>query len=196
MRYRLLIGVATLLALIGLSYYVTYKPWNLWVQSPPYGWLGLNWHKQVSFSEATALYAAGFTQVRFDLRTRSLLFNIDLPKPLACIELKGVSRVVTDQGLLASDLYAQSICVDRIRVNQWNEETRHLVERLLALGYDVDRVECSRGIYVVTGRRDCGPGTIKVIGSNIDRLEQIKPYWNDCTYKEYRLLYDSGAVLR
>jgi len=30
----------------------------------------------------------------------------------------------------------------------------------------------------------------------LDKLDVIKEFWTDCQYHEYRLLYDSGAVLK
>jgi len=48
----------------------------------------------------------------------------------------------------------------------------------------------------VEKQRQCGKGVIKLTMANLDKLGVIKEFWADCQYHEYRLLYDSGAVLK
>ncbi|HOK24633.1 MAG TPA: hypothetical protein PLX47_04140, partial [Coprothermobacter proteolyticus] len=116
--------------------------------------------------------------------------------PEGCVVVNGDTLVVVGAKTIEGDLYSAKVLKGCVTVDTWDESRRKVTNALKAQGITPIAIKFSDGFFEVTGKRQCGNGVIKVTMENLDKLGFIKQFWGDCQYHEYRLLYDSGAVLK
>jgi hypothetical protein len=198
MRYKVLLWLGVLLVVffVAFAFYITYKPWTLVFNAPEYSNFSTFKTAAKSFKDVIAHFVPGITQVKIDFKSRSVLMNVVLPKPKGCASLKGIDYVVTGSTLMESKYYSKDALNNCVQVDAWDNEHERIIATMQNNGIVPVSVRYVEGIYEVKGKRQCGMGTIKVTLQNLDKVKLIMKYWPDCHYTEYRLLYDTGAVLK
>jgi hypothetical protein len=190
------VGVVLLVLFVGLAFFISFKPWKLTITAPSYSMFPNSRVLEKNFSEIVPYYIHGITKVKIDIKDREVSMNIVLPKPDGCIILNGETFVLTGSSTFSSKYYDKSVLSGCIKVDSWDKEHLSVMKTMLANGILPVSIIYDNGIYEVEAMRKCGLGLIKVTTDNLDKVSKITKYWPDCRYKEYRLLYDTGAVLR
>ncbi|HAR39946.1 MAG TPA: hypothetical protein DCR68_01015 [Coprothermobacter sp.] len=197
MRYSMVVaGIILLVVFVGSAYFVTYKPWMFVFNVPEYSNYEKSWSGQKNLKEIVGFYVPGMSTVQFDLRKRQISMNLVLTKPEGCVVVNGDTLVFVGAKTIEGDLYSAKVLKECVTVDAWDESRMKVTNALKAQGITPIAIKFSDGFFEVTGKRQCGNGVIKVTVENLDKLGFIKDFWGDCQYHEYRLLYDSGAVLK
>lgn len=190
------VGTILLVAFIGIAYFATYKPWSFVFNVPEYSKYEKSWSGQKTLKEIVSFYVPGMTSVKLDLAKRQINMRLDLPRPEGCVVMNGTTLAVVGAKTVETDLYAAKVLRECVTVDKWDENRMKVIKALESQGIKPVAIKFSDGFFEVVGMRQCGKGVIKLTMANLDKLGVIKEFWTDCQYHEYRLLYDSGAVLK
>lgn len=190
------VGIILLVAFVGIAYFATYKPWIFVFDVPEYSKYEKPLSAEKSLKEIVSFYVPGMTSVNLDLAKRQINMRLDLPRPEGCVVINGTTLVVVGTKTVETDLYSAKVLTECVTVDKWDENRMKVIRALEAQGIKPVAIKFSDGFFEVVGKRQCGKGVIKLTMANLDKLDVIKEFWTDCQYHEYRLLYDSGAVLK